>query len=322
MTTGLPTDVSDVFERFITTELTTVDARQQPITWPVTPYHAPDHGTIDVTTGLGYPKKADDARRHPRVALLFSDPTGSGISSGMRVLVQGIAEVDESDLDANADRYLRESGEKLPATKTMQPPGFMRNALRWYYARIYLRVRPERVLVWPHGDMAEPPQIHDSHLEEVRSGHSQEPAEPHAPAAGGETRWDARMDELGSRHSTAVLSWVGPDGFPLAARLPVAVDSAARRVRIEAAPTGLPLTAGRACLAAHAHAPDFTWQENFQVRGDLARTDSGWELVPHRMIGGFELPKGALRRYRDIARNHWRFYRSARRRERTGPPAV
>ena len=161
----------------------------------------PIDGTIDVTTGLGYPKKADDARRNPQVALLFSDPTGSGISSGMRVLVQGIAEVDESDLDANADRYLRESGEKLPATKTMQPPGFMRSALRWYYARIYVQVRPERVFVWPDGDMAEPPQIHDPHIEEVRSGHSQEPAEPHAPAAGGETRWDARMDELGSRHS-------------------------------------------------------------------------------------------------------------------------
>ena len=27
--------------------------------------------------------------------------------------------------------------------------------------------------------------------------------------------------QLGSRYATAVLAWVAPDGFPLAARLPV-----------------------------------------------------------------------------------------------------
>ena len=37
-----------------------------------------DGGAIDVTTGLGYPKKANDAAANPKVALLFSEPTGSG----------------------------------------------------------------------------------------------------------------------------------------------------------------------------------------------------------------------------------------------------
>ena len=36
MTASLPQDVQDVFDRFITTEYTTVDRRGQPITWPVT----------------------------------------------------------------------------------------------------------------------------------------------------------------------------------------------------------------------------------------------------------------------------------------------
>ena len=71
--------VQEVFDRFVTTELTTVGARQQPITWPVTPFYEPGAQTIDVTTGIGYPKKADDAKRHPSVSMLFSDPTGSGI---------------------------------------------------------------------------------------------------------------------------------------------------------------------------------------------------------------------------------------------------
>ena len=89
MTASLPEAVRECFSRFITTEYTTIDSRQQPITWPVTPYYTPGGPTIDLTTGLGYPKKADDAKRNPRVALLFSDPTGSGVTSGTRCWCRG-----------------------------------------------------------------------------------------------------------------------------------------------------------------------------------------------------------------------------------------
>src|SRR4051794_20818773 len=136
MTGTLPQEVRDAFERFITCEFTTVDARKQPITWPVTPYYVQGEPTIDVTTGLGYPKKADDARAHPSVALLFSDPTGSGVHSDIKVLVQGTATVDDENLQANADRYFRESGEKLPATRKMHPPKPMRRMFNWYYTRL------------------------------------------------------------------------------------------------------------------------------------------------------------------------------------------
>ena len=121
MTASLPAEARECFSSFITTEYTTIDARQQPITWPVTPYYTDGGPTIDVTTGLGYPKKADDARRNPRVSLLFSDPTGSGAGSAARVLVQGIAHVDEEDLEANRERYMRESSTKLPATQEDAP---------------------------------------------------------------------------------------------------------------------------------------------------------------------------------------------------------
>ena len=316
MTASLPQEVREVFSRFITTELTTIDARQQPIAWPVTPYYAPGGPTIDVTTGLGYPKKADDANRNRHVALLFSDPTGSGLSSGMQVLVQGTAHIEESDLDANRERYMRESAIKLPATTKMHPPKFMRGPLNWYYTRIYIEVRPERVFVWPTGDPTVAPEVHDSHLEEVRSGHVEEPPEPHAPAVGGGVAWDSRIAELGSRHPMAVLSWVGPDGFPIAVRLPVALDAQAQRIRIDAIPAGLPLIEGRACLVAHAHAEDFTWQENFQIRGDLTKLgENDWGLVPRKLIGGFELPKG-LGRYRSFLERHWRFYKTAKARIR------
>jgi hypothetical protein len=317
VTSSLPQEVRECFERFITCEYTTVDKHQQPIVWPVTPYYTQDAPTIDVTTGLGYPKKADDAQRNPHVSLLFSDHTGAEISSGMRVLVQGTAEVDDRDLDANRERYWRESWDKLPGTRKMHPPKPLRGLFGWYYTRIYVKVRPERVFVWPDGDPTKPPVLHDARLEEVRSGHTEEPLEPHVPREGGATAWDERLAELGRRHRSAVLAWVAPDGFPISVRVPVRPVEAERRLAIEVDPAGFPLTEGRACLVAHAHDETFSWQENFQVRGDLVRAEGGWHLVPHKLIGGFELPdESELARYRRNLGKMVRFYRTARRRKR------
>src|ERR671919_586009 len=150
MTATLPTEVQQVFDRFVTTEFTTVDATGQPITWPLTPYYRPGDPCIDVTTGLGYPKKAKDAGANPKVALLFSDPTGCGMDHTPQVLVQGIADVDDRDLDANRERYS----------------------------------------VCPEGDVTREPEFFAAHMEEVRSAHDEEPAGPHAETEGGGPAWD------------------------------------------------------------------------------------------------------------------------------------
>jgi pyridoxamine 5'-phosphate oxidase-like protein len=313
MTRTLPPDTQQVFERFITTEYTTIDSSGQPITWPVTPYYRAGDGAIDVTTGLGYPKKADDAAREPRVSLLFSDPTGSGIDEPCTVLVQGTAEVDDRDLAANRERYARESVEKLPATKSMHPPKLIRSTFDWYFMRIYVYVRPERVFIWEKGDFTREPQLFDSHVEEVRSHHSEEPPIDRPPPAGGSLVWDDRLEELGRRHPTAVLTLVGPDGFPISLRLPIEPDRDANRIRLGELPEWLAAAEGRACLCAHAHHPDFIWQTNFQVRGDLVREDGGWSLVPHRLVGGFELPESKLTAYRQNLAKMLRFRKTAKR---------
>jgi pyridoxamine 5'-phosphate oxidase-like protein len=294
MTATLPPEVQQVFDRFVTTEFTTVDRRGQPITWPLTPYYRPGDPCIDVTTGLGYPKKAYDARANPRVAMLFSDPTGCGMEQAPQVLVQGTADVDDRDLDANRERYSRELVEKLPSTRAQLPPKFLRRLFGWYFTRVYVHVRPERVYVWPGGDVSREPELYDTHMEEVRSGHDEEPGAPHAPTEGGGVDWDERMDELGSRYPSAVVSLVAPDGFPFSARLPIEVDRDARRVRLGGAPVGVPWQPGLVCVTAHDHSPDFKWQRNFQVRGDLIEEDGAWAVVPHKLVGGFELPPGSL----------------------------
>jgi hypothetical protein len=313
MTRTLPADVQQVFERFITTEYTTIDAKGQPITWPVTPYYRAGDGAIDITTGLGYPKKADDAARNRRVSLLFSDPTGSSLEEACAVLVQGTAEVDDRDLVANRERSARESLEKLPATKSMYPPKPIRGMFSWYFTRLYVYVRPERVFIWKNGDFAGEPELFGSHMEEVRSHHSEEPEiDPPAPE-GGRIAWDERLEQLGRRHPTAVLSIVGPDGFPLSCRLEVEPDRDAGRIRLGRLPEWLPTATMKACLCAHAHHPQFLWQTNFQVRGDIVQEGEEWSLVPHRLIGGFELPESKLAAYRANFGKMLRFRKIAKR---------
>ena len=311
MTASLPQDVQAVFDRFITTELTTVDRAGQPITWPVTPYYRPGAPCIDVTTGLGYPKKANDAQANPLVAMLFSDPTGSGLNDPPTVLVQGSAEVDDRDLEANRERYARESAEKLPGLTRRDPPDALKRFLSWYYTRIYIHVRPERVYIWraPNAE----PELFDAHMEEVRSGHSEEPARFHAAPEGGATAWHPRLNELGTTYSTAVLSLVCPDGFPFAMRVRARAHQADRMIRIDDAPEGAPLQPGLACLTAHAHDPGLASMQNFQVRGDLVLRENCWELIPHKLVGGLEAPASRLALVRAHAGNAIRFRRTAKR---------
>ncbi|HYB70294.1 MAG TPA: pyridoxamine 5'-phosphate oxidase family protein [Candidatus Bathyarchaeia archaeon] len=313
MTGSLPPEVQAVFDRFITTELTTVDRAGQPVTWPVTPYYRPGAPCIDVTTGLGYPKKANDARANPLVSLLFSDPTGSGLTDPPTVLVQGSAEVDDKDFDVNRERYARESAEKLPGAVRRLPPEPLRRFFGWYFDRIYVHIRPERVYVWPPGAPGAEPALYDAHMEEVRSGHSEEPERFHAGPEGGGTTWHPRMLELGRRYPTAVLAIVSPDGFPFSMRAPVHADEANRWICIDAPAEGAPLQPGLACLTAHLHEPELAWMENFQVRGDLVQGDDGWRLIPHMLVEGFEAPPSRVAMLRANTGKAIRFRRTAKR---------
>src|SRR5690349_14905772 len=100
----LPQEVLDVVVHSITTEYASFTRSGRPVTSPVTPYPSRLGGLVDVSTGLTYPGKAERARRDPRIAMLFSDPVGSGLVDLPVVLVQGLATVRDADLQAGLDR--------------------------------------------------------------------------------------------------------------------------------------------------------------------------------------------------------------------------
>jgi hypothetical protein len=142
-------------------------------------------------------------------------------------------------------------------------------------AQEVLHVRPERVYAWSSDAPEVEPRLFDAHLEEVRSGHNEEPETGHAAPDGGGAVWDARLDGLAS----ALLACVGPDGFPFAARLAVAPDAGGRVLRLGHVPVGMPVEPGPACL----HQLDEP--SGASVLGDLVADGDAWALVPHRVLG-------------------------------------
>ena len=209
------------------------------------------------------------------------------------VLVQGTADADDRDLDANRDRYWEESIAKLPATKSMHPPKFLRGLLSWYYTRIYVHVRPERVYVWPerrrHRRARAARLTHGGGAVGPRRG-----ARRGARAAAGRSPvWDGRMDELGDRYTSGVVSIVSPDGFPFSVRVPIGVDRSERLVRLgDRAPSASRSHPGPACLAVHDHA------SGIQVAAELP--GPGRPGRARRRVGAG--PAQARRRVRAAAR--------------------
>jgi hypothetical protein len=144
---------------------------------------------------------------------------------------------------------------------------------------------------------------------------------------GGKSIPHRRIGEIGGRYESAVLSLVGADGFPLSVRLPMTADRRGRSIAIDIEPAGVDLRPGPVCITAHDHDPELRWTRNFQVRGDLVADAHGWLVVPHRMVGGFELPPAGaflravvnipkIRRFRKNAARE----RERRRRAGASPP--
>jgi hypothetical protein len=123
---GWPEELLPLFEQAITVEYASLTRAGAPVTYPVTPYVGEDGLTLDVSTGLTYSAKAERARRNPKVALLYSDPLGSGLDAAPVVLVQGLATVRDADLQANTDRYVRLSMAKAPDAYEGQPKFLLR----------------------------------------------------------------------------------------------------------------------------------------------------------------------------------------------------
>jgi hypothetical protein len=158
---GLPEDVREVLRRVFTCEFSTVNGRGEAVTWPAVPALDEATGRIVCAVSIAYPVKAYNARRHPQVSLLFSDPTGSGLVDPPAVLVQGTCEVEEVlDYPPDIIGLFRTVSKRQPDSARFTSNPFVRRMFTWYlFQRIALRVTPERITTWPRGDFDAEPRV-------------------------------------------------------------------------------------------------------------------------------------------------------------------
>ncbi len=158
--TLVPSDVSAVLRDFLTAELTTLSGSGHPITWPVLPSLEGDTLRIAIATSIGLPQKALNIRRDPRVCLLFSDATGSGLVEPPIVRVEGratapdvvLTSMNQVEDRAIASAFERDAIELLrrqPAVGIYTSNPLVKKLMDWYFLRLLIVVEPTRVS-WNH----------------------------------------------------------------------------------------------------------------------------------------------------------------------------
>jgi general stress protein 26 len=157
----LSEEVRTILRAYYTCEVTTVNSKGQPITWPCLPYFHEETGEIIFTASIAFPVKALNARRHPQVSLLYSDPTGSGLTEPPALLVQGEASVQEL-LDYQDPKILglfRITQKRQPDSTRFSTNRITRHLFSWYlFQRLVVTVTPQRVRIWSQGDFQAAPK--------------------------------------------------------------------------------------------------------------------------------------------------------------------
>lgn len=159
----LPDDVVAVLSRVLVCELTTLARGGAPRTWPALPLLLPERDQVLLTTTIGFPVKAANIRREPRVALLYSDLTGSGLTGAPTVLVQGLATVSDDVVTWNDDlaAHWRRVHAVQPTSRRFAAVP-LRWFLDWYFMRLLIHVAVRRVSWWPGGDTSQAPVVREA----------------------------------------------------------------------------------------------------------------------------------------------------------------
>lgn len=285
-----PTELHPLFVNALTCEFATLTRQGTPITQPLIPYLGENATTLDVSTALTSPAKAERARHNPRVALLFSDPLGCALPDAPVALVSGLATVRDADLQKNADRYVRLSLSKNPAPFQGVPAWFLRR-LDWYFVRIWIEVTPLRILWWPGGDTRQEPQMWRAPAGTQSLPSDPPPARGPAPVSGSRSlAWRNVAAHALHRLGTPVLTTVDTEGFPLPQRaLQVLPSQEGFRLRL---PAGTPsMSQGPACLTFHAHPRVFFGQENKSFLGHVTiEQEREAHFVVERLLPDWSYP--------------------------------
>jgi len=313
----LPVDVAEVFQEFRTAEFATVARDGVSVAVQVSPRWQAERERFLVTTGIGLPYKAYHARRCPRVSLLLSNPTGSGLENPPAVLVQGDAAVsDLTTWDDELAEFWPWFFARQPASAAAAMGLVYRYALPWYYQRLKIHITPVRIRYWPGLDMAAAPR------EVALPGRTGAPAAPNMSALGPAASPDtAAFDDLAralGRFPAPRLTVVSHVGYPASTICPAVVSSGDRVLRLDV-PAWLSAAPGPASLMSHRHDEKLWHLAGFLARGALEADGTGWLFRPTKYVTfGATSPAGIVA----FVRSTRRAARADLQRRQTPPPPI
>ena len=141
----LPEPVEQLLEAALVGELTVVDPRGRPVTYPLIPLY--DGERIYLTSSTLFSRKLEHIKANPRVALSITDPIAVG-GRADRATIQGDARVIEEDPHGGWERL-------LPIWEKKEPSIVMflkaRVALPLFFERALIEITPRRSFYWPDG---------------------------------------------------------------------------------------------------------------------------------------------------------------------------
>jgi len=142
----MPEPIAALLDAALVGELTVIDGRGRPVTYPLIPLW--DGTRIYLTSSTLFSRKLEHIKANPKVSLSITDPIAVGGATD-RATIQGDARVIEDDPHGGWERLLPIWEKKEPAIVSFLK---VRVALPLFFERALIEITPRRALYWPGGD--------------------------------------------------------------------------------------------------------------------------------------------------------------------------
>ena len=153
--TVLPDEVEELIQAALVAELTVVDSKGTPVTYPLIPLYDGTH--VYMHSSVLFSKKLEHIKNNPHVSVTITDPIAAPIEPFRRATIQGDARIIEDDLHSGWERVILPLWvEKEPLIEKLVEQRF---AMPLFWERAVIEITPRRVLLWSDGRTNADPQV-------------------------------------------------------------------------------------------------------------------------------------------------------------------
>ena len=150
----LPESIAELLNSALVSELTVLDPRGRPVTYPLIPLY--DGERIYMTSSVLFSKKLEHIKSDPRVSVTISDPIAAAVEPFRRVTIQGLARVIEDDLHSGWETVMPLWTAKEPIIKDLVKKRF---AMPLFWERSVIEITPTRAFLWATGETDVAPEV-------------------------------------------------------------------------------------------------------------------------------------------------------------------